>query len=282
MSGIREYKSEIKVDITIVCYNHERTIEKCLKGVTSQVGIEIGKIIIHDDASTDQSPQIIQRYCENFKTKFSFIQIIQRKNTYQFDSLLPGKTVLSHATSDYVAILDGDDVWIDEHKLQKQVEAIKKTKTCLAFSSAEFVTTNGEVSIRPTRLFRSASFLSCIMSGGSNIPTSSIVLKRDLLNRFTDEFWRDSNFFDLPLKLVGTSEGAVFIPSITTRIEKNQFGSFSYIKNRKSKAVIIAETKERLSDVLVVAKLLKPSHKYIFAILLSLRIFLATLKAILK
>lgn len=270
------------VDVTVVCYNHESTIEECLDGITSQLGIRIGKIVIHDDASTDQTQRIIQRYCDNLKMSFSFIQIFQNENTYQKNSLLPGKIALSHTTSDYIAIVDGDDVWIDEHKLQTQVGQLKKTKKFLAFSSAEFVTPNNDISIRPTRFFRSASFLSCILSGGSNIPTSSIVFRRDLLHKFTDEFWSKSNFFDLPLKLIGTSEGAIFSLKITTRIRKNYVGSFSYKKNRRTKKIIVLEARERLSDVIVASNLLNVRHKFIFIILSSIRILLATAMAILK
>jgi len=108
----------IKCSIICNTYNHEKTIEQAIKGFLFQKVDFTIEILIHDDASTDNTQSIIKKY-ENL-----YPELI--KPIYQtFNQTQQGKSVsllnISRAQGEYIAICEGDDVWIDSLKLHKQI-----------------------------------------------------------------------------------------------------------------------------------------------------------------
>ena len=112
------------IDISILCctYNHEHFIRAALDGLVNQVTDASIEVIVADDASTDNTQSIIREYCENYPDLFSKCILRQSnvgigKNCYEALSLAEGR---------YLAICDGDDVWIDSSKLQRQFEFLQE------------------------------------------------------------------------------------------------------------------------------------------------------------
>lgn len=107
--------------VSILCttYNHEAYIKAALDGFLMQETNFPFEIIIHDDASGDQTPSIIRDYCRAYPQLLK--PILQQENQYSkgISSLL---TALSAAQGDYIAICEGDDYWTDPHKLQTQAD----------------------------------------------------------------------------------------------------------------------------------------------------------------
>ncbi|MFN3921897.1 MAG: glycosyltransferase family 2 protein, partial [Caldimicrobium sp.] len=109
------------ISIISPTYNHERYIEECIESVLCQ-SYENWEMIIVDDASTDKTPEIVQKYVN----KDSRIKLIRHNENY--GSLYLDKTyneALSLAKGEWIAILEGDDVWLP-YKLEKQVEILNK------------------------------------------------------------------------------------------------------------------------------------------------------------
>ncbi len=81
------------------------------------------EIIIHDDASTDGTTQIIREYEAKFPRLFR--NIIQDRNQWS-----QGKSVMTSAFREprgkYVALTHGDDYWTDSLKLHKQVALLDR------------------------------------------------------------------------------------------------------------------------------------------------------------
>ena len=69
--------------VTIICftYNHEKYIKYALDGFLSQKTDFKFKIIIHDDASTDATGDLIEKYAEKYPE--IIIPIIQKQNQRQ-------------------------------------------------------------------------------------------------------------------------------------------------------------------------------------------------------
>lgn len=111
--------------VSIICctYNHENYIRECLDGFIAQETTFEIEILVHDDASTDHTAEIIREY----ETRYPEVikPVYQQVNQYSkgvdifFDILLP------LAKGKYVAICEGDDYWIDSLKLQKQVDFLE-------------------------------------------------------------------------------------------------------------------------------------------------------------
>ena len=111
------------VSIVSLTYNHEKFIRRALESFIMQKTNFEYEIIIHDDASTDNTQQIIREY----KKKYPEIikPILQEENQKSKGSGIVTKTAYSAARGKYIALCEGDDYWTDPLKLQKQVEFLE-------------------------------------------------------------------------------------------------------------------------------------------------------------
>lgn len=109
------------ISIISPTYNHEKYIEECIESVLCQ-SYENWEMIIVDDASTDKTPEMVQKYVN----KDSRIKLIRHNENYgPFYLDKTYNEALSIAKGDWIAILEGDDVWLP-YKLEKQVEILNK------------------------------------------------------------------------------------------------------------------------------------------------------------
>ncbi len=112
--------------VSIICtaYNHESFINQCLEGFIFQKTLFPFEIIVHDDASTDNTKSIILEY--ELKNPNLFNNIYQTKN--QFSNKKVGiwtDIMFPKARGKYLAICEGDDFWTDPLKLQKQIDFLE-------------------------------------------------------------------------------------------------------------------------------------------------------------
>ncbi len=111
--------------VTILClsYNHERFLRQCLDGfVMQKVNFPV-EVIIHDDASTDNSQAIIKEYIHKYP-EFQWVPILQTENQYSQGNSVVALSV-KYARGKYFAPCEGDDYWTDPYKLQKQVDFLE-------------------------------------------------------------------------------------------------------------------------------------------------------------
>ena len=114
---------EVMVSILCMAYNQEKYIRRCLEGFVKQKTDFAFEVIIHDDASTDGTPEIIKEFQEKYPNIIK--PIFQKENQYS-TGILIGKTyIYPKMSGKYMAQCDGDDYWTDEYKLQKQVDFLE-------------------------------------------------------------------------------------------------------------------------------------------------------------
>lgn len=114
--------------VSIVCtnFNKGEWIRDAIEGFLAQKCNFEYEILIIDDASTDRSPGIIREYTKKYPKRI--------RAFYNEKNLGITKTwikVCKEAKGKYIARCDGDDYWIDDMKLQKQVELLEKNKDSL-------------------------------------------------------------------------------------------------------------------------------------------------------
>ena len=61
---------EVLVSVSCLVFNHAPYLRKTLDGFVNQKTNFPFEVIIHDDASTDGSSDIIREYCEKYPTLF--------------------------------------------------------------------------------------------------------------------------------------------------------------------------------------------------------------------
>lgn len=107
------------VSICCITYNHASYIRQCLDGFIMQECDFYFEVLIHDDASTDGTSDIIRKYQEKYPDIIK--PIIQNEN--QWVKGLKGNNRrhnFPRAQGKYIAMCEGDDYWTDPNKLQKQ------------------------------------------------------------------------------------------------------------------------------------------------------------------
>lgn len=114
---------EIKVSVYCAVYNHERYLRQCLDGFVTQKTNFKYEVIVHDDASTDRSPEIIREYEKKYPDIIK--PIYQNENQYSKGVKIGFEIVYPIAKGKYIAICEGDDFWCDENKLQRQYDALE-------------------------------------------------------------------------------------------------------------------------------------------------------------
>lgn len=120
-------KDNIKVSIICVTYNQEKYIRKTLDSFLMQETDFDYEIIVHDDASTDETKKIIEDYIRKYPEKIK--AIFEKENIYSQDKSVFAVTV-KEAKGEYIAVCDGDDFWTNKYKLQKQYDVLEKYKNC--------------------------------------------------------------------------------------------------------------------------------------------------------
>lgn len=106
------------VSICCTAYNHECYIEDALKGFLIQESNFPYEILIHDDASTDHTADIIRAYVIKYPRLIK--PIYQKENQYSKNLRIMPTFLFPHARGEFIAMCEGDDYWIDKTKLEKQ------------------------------------------------------------------------------------------------------------------------------------------------------------------
>ena len=110
------------VSISCIAYNQDRFIRETLDGFLNQRTSFAVEILIHDDASTDRTADIIREYEERYPHIVK--PIYQTENQYR-KGIKPGMFNLDRAKGIYYATCEGDDYWDDPFKLQLQVDFLE-------------------------------------------------------------------------------------------------------------------------------------------------------------
>ena len=106
-----------------MAYNHASYIRQCLDGFMMQKTNFLFEVLIHDDASTDGTQEIIREYADRYPELIN--PIYQIENQYS-KGISPLRQILfPMAKGKYIALCEGDDYWIDPLKLQKQVDFLE-------------------------------------------------------------------------------------------------------------------------------------------------------------
>ncbi|MFJ7735129.1 glycosyltransferase [Lysinibacillus sp. NPDC097287] len=208
---------DIMVTISCTTYNHEAYIADAIESFLMQKINFKYEILIHDDASTDRTPEIIREY----EMKFPDIikPIYQIENQHSKGVSVSG-LVRKKAKGKYIALCEGDDYWIDEYKLQKQVNYMEENPECtFCFSNAHV---EDQKNKRRNRLVipwlpENKNYFNNVSrkySAGELqllgfIPTMSFLYRKKVFNNPPDWYYK-APVGDNALKLIATSYGYAY------------------------------------------------------------------------
>lgn len=113
------------VSICCITYNHEPYIADALEGFLIQETNFPFEILIHDDASTDRTADIIRKYEAAYPALIKPIYQIENQHS---KGNRPGLINMRRVKGKYISLCEGDDYWIDPLKLKKQVVYLEKNE----------------------------------------------------------------------------------------------------------------------------------------------------------
>lgn len=240
---------DILVSICCLAYNQEKYIRKCLEGFLKQktsFGIEI---LIHDDASTDKTTEIIKEYQERYP---QIIKPIFQKNN-QFCNMSISEIYCRYiyplAKGKYIAYCEGDDYWEDEFKLQKQVEALENNAECsMCLHHAKVVNEKGEdagwgypLYEIETGILQPYDFLKGL-TDGYFFHTTSFLCKTNVIKNLVDnmpDYYKKSDVDDVPLLLYfGQLGNNYYINESMTCYRRNSVGSWTERQKNNKERII--------------------------------------------
>ena len=117
-------KNDILVSVICTAYNHKKYIKQCLDSLVMQKANFNFEIIIYDDCSTDGTREIVREYADKYPNLIR--TILPKCNIAQTEGFCKvNQMIFEKIKGKYHAGCEGDDYWIDEYKLQKQVDFLE-------------------------------------------------------------------------------------------------------------------------------------------------------------
>jgi glycosyltransferase involved in cell wall biosynthesis len=175
---------EIMVSICCATYNQEKYIADALKGFLMQETTFAVEILVHEDASTDATADIIRDFQEKYPNRIDCV--FQTEN--QFAKQNPFVDVMfKKAQGKYIALCEGDDYWTDPLKLQKQVDFLEQHKDyALTFHNVKLLNHEGEFVENILNLPEQHETIQDLAEKGNYIHTPS-VLYRNIIKEYPEE-----------------------------------------------------------------------------------------------
>lgn len=134
----------VRISICCITYNHRDYIVDCIEGFLEQETDFRVEIVIHDDASTDGTAEIVRDYATRYPTIIR--PILQTENQYSKGVNPYYAYVFQKARGEYLALCDGDDYWSDPQKLAHQVAVLDvEPQTVITYGPVRAFDANGTI-----------------------------------------------------------------------------------------------------------------------------------------
>lgn len=159
-SGAPKRMFDARISVVIPAYNAAGFLPRCLDSVFAQT-VRPQEVIVVDDGSTDNTAAVARRLGA---------KVVRRPN----GGLAAARnTGIAHASSEWIALLDADDLWSPQ-KLEWQTSCIG-AETILVYTGVRFFDRSGTLEDRPAI---SAAAASKILRYCNPIAPSSVLVRR--------------------------------------------------------------------------------------------------------
>lgn len=227
--------NDVIVSICCTAFNHDKYIAQTIESFIMQKCSYKYEIVIHDDASTDQTSAIIKDYEILYPDIIK--AIYQDTNKHSQGINIYNEYIYPRSSGKYIAMCEGDDYWTDPIKLQKQVDYLEEHQDCtFCFTNAMihdesgvnrdrvFIPYSKENTPNYSKINKRYSIDEILKLGF--IPYASFVFPKVILNDFPDFFYQKHPAGDIKLKLIATGLSyAYFINDTTCVYRSNVPGS---------------------------------------------------------
>lgn len=227
------------VDILMVTYNHEKYISQAIESVLNQKADFPYRLIIGEDCSSDGTKKICLKYANTYPEKIWVMDYETNQGL-----LKNYMNVFNASKAKYIAILEGDDYWNDETKLQKQFDYLEEYPNVgLVHSNSDLVFESGKIQKGSHNRYRNFIKNGIVFEQllvGNYIRTATVMMKKCLYDNYVSiENYINKGFktFDYPAWLdiaQHTEFHYLDYSTATYRIHNNSIShSDDYNKNKE-------------------------------------------------
>ncbi|MBR5947740.1 MAG: glycosyltransferase family 2 protein [Clostridia bacterium] len=199
------------IEVSVICnaYNHEKYIAQALESFIMQRTNFKFEVLVHDDASTDSTADIIREYEKKYPDLIK--PMYQTVNQYSNGGAISKRFQLPRARGRYIAVCEGDDYWTDPEKLQKQYDQMEKNPQAdmCTHSSVVVDARSGSVIKRIARRDHTCiiPLEEVIAGGGSFVSTNSLFYRKALLDN--EPPFRQILRLDYSMQVLGALRGGI-------------------------------------------------------------------------
>ena len=230
LTSQRRAPEEVPV-VTIVCiaYNHARFVAEAIEGFLLQETSFPVEIIIHDDASSDTTADIIRSYEKRYP---HLIRSVLRRENQMGAGKAVLRPLLQEARGEFIAFCEADDYWTSPNKLESQVERLREDpRRTFAAHAVEIVGADGR-RLANKGTYHTAKtgpvrFVDVLHS--HFIPTLSLMFRRTAVARLPDCYERVLNG-DIVLALTFTAHGEGWFDRYPMGVYRQHAGGITKVR----------------------------------------------------
>lgn len=267
---------EVLVNVVMVTYNQEKYISQAIESVLMQCCNFKYKLIISDDGSVDKTKEICKYYSNLHSDK-----IIYLDNNQNVGLVRNYKRAFDLCIAEFIAILEGDDYWLDKYKLEKQVNILENSQEIGLVHSNFYILQNGELkpNVQKSSDTREGDLFNQLLLKNLICPLT-VVFRRELYEKHIDyNFFIENNFstIDYGLWLGIAANSKIKYNNEFLGVYRREIGSISnsndFVKTNNFVETAFIVQEYYAKKYCVSEKLLKKAHNNLYYVLLSSAIY---------
>ena len=199
-------RHNLELLVIVLSFNQADYIREAVNSVLKQEGVENFRVIIHDDASNDNSQNIIRDIVDSHPDKV--FGILQRENVFSKKINILGE-IQNLYPSEFVARLDADDFWLSNNKLSVQLCFLKSHSEAAVIAHSCLIYDEGRQVYEQDMMKRVGLIDSKLLALCNFISTASVMYRTEKFLPLPDAF---TNFYiqDWPLWAAMASRGELY------------------------------------------------------------------------
>lgn len=218
------------VSVCVQTYRQEKYIQQCLESIAAQQCNFNYEILIGEDDSDDETRNICIDFANNHPDKVRLF-LHHRKNNIKINGSPTSRFNYMYnifsARGKYIAMCEGDDYWIDEQKLQKQVDFLENNPDySICFSKTKELLKNGKL-INERVKVPSQTTTAVDLAFQNYIHTPSIVYRNIWRNQELPDFFVKLMVGDFPKNLMVANTGKIYQHKDAMAVYRRDVGIFS-------------------------------------------------------
>lgn len=218
------------VTAVLLTYNHGPFVEEAIRGILRQTAAADIELVWHDDASTDDTVPRGERALAGSGMPVKRIHRRHNRHSFGIPFLLD---VYEACAGDFIAVHEGDDVWLSADKIADQLVAFAGHPGAdLCFTRAATLDAHGNR--LPERVADygetgGIATVEAVISGdGGFMPSSSVLLRKSSVPRMPAWAFSFHPVNDYTLQVYGSLRGgAIYMPSVATGYRVNHPGAWT-------------------------------------------------------